>query len=69
MEIPWEGTFLRCNHCTIQCNPRYPQHIHTQVCLLGAEQQTKQDLAITAALTLRKLFYVEGELPEKEDFF
>ncbi len=69
MEIPREGTFPRCKHCTMQCNPRYPHHIHTQVCLLGAEQRTQRDLAITAALALCKLFHVEGELLEKVDLF
>jgi hypothetical protein len=38
VEIPREGNSPRCEHCTMQCNPRYPRHIYTQVCLLGAEQ-------------------------------
>jgi hypothetical protein len=53
----------------MQCNPRYPQHIHTQVCLLGTEQWTQRDSAVMAALALRKLFHVEGELLEKVDLF
>ncbi len=69
VEIPREGNFLWCEHCTMKCNPRYPRHIHTQVCLLGAEQQTQQDSAILAALALRKLFHVEGEVLEKVDLF
>ena len=69
MEIPREGTFLQCECCTMQCNPGYPRHIHTKVCKLGAEQRTQRDLAITAALTLHKLFYVKGDLLEKVDLF
>ncbi len=69
LEIPREGTFPRCKHCTMQCNSGCPLHIHTQVCLLGAEQQTQWDSAITAALALRKLFHVDGELLEKVDSF
>jgi hypothetical protein len=30
---------------------------------------SKQDLAVTVALALRKLFHVEGELLEKVDLF
>ncbi len=40
VKIPREGTFLWCECCTMQCNPRYLRHIHTQVCLLGGEQPT-----------------------------
>jgi hypothetical protein len=69
MEIPREGTFLWCEHCTMQCNPLYPRHIHSQVYKLGAEQRAQRDLAVTAALALQKLFYVEGELVEKVDLF
>jgi hypothetical protein len=69
VKIPKEGTFPRCERCTMQCNPLYPQHIHSQVFKLGAEQRTQQDSAITAALALGKLFYVEGELLEKMVFF
>jgi hypothetical protein len=39
------------------------------VCLLGAEQWTQQDSAITAALALHKLLHVDGELLEKVDLF
>ncbi len=53
----------------MQCNLPYPWHIHTQVCLLGAEQRTQQDSAILAALALHKLFHVEGEVLEKVDLF
>ncbi len=53
----------------MQCNPRYPRHIYTQVCSLGAEQQTQWDLAISAALALCKLFHVEGEVLEKVYLF
>jgi hypothetical protein len=38
VEILREGTFPRCERCTMHCNPRYTRHIHTQECLLGAEQ-------------------------------
>jgi hypothetical protein len=53
----------------MQCKPRYPQHIHTQVCLLGVVQRTQRDSAILAAMALRELFYVEGEVLEKVDLF
>ena len=43
----------------MQCNPLYPRHIYSQVCQLGTEQQI--DLAVTAALALRQLIYVEGK--------
>jgi hypothetical protein len=69
VEILREVNFLRCKHCTMQCNPRYLRHIHTQVCLIGAEQWTQWDSAILAALALRKLFHVEGEVLEKVDLF
>jgi hypothetical protein len=69
MEIPREETFPQCERCTMQCNLHYPQHIHSQVCKLGAKQQTQQDSTVTAALALRKLFYVEEELQEKVDLF
>jgi hypothetical protein len=58
VEILREGNFLRCGHCRMQCNPQYPRHIYTQVCLLGAEQRTQRDSAVLAALALRKLFHV-----------
>jgi hypothetical protein len=69
VEILREGNFQWCERCTMQCNPRYPRHIHTQVCLLGAERRTQQDLAVLVALALRKLFHVEGEVLEKVDLF
>ncbi len=69
VEILREGNFPRCERCTMQCNPWYPRHIHTQVCLLGAEQRTQRDSAVLAALALRKLFHVEGEVLEKVDLF
>jgi hypothetical protein len=69
VEIPMEGSFLRCKHCTMQCNPRYPRHIHTHVCLLSVERRTQWDLAVLAALALRKLFHVEGDMLEKVDLF
>jgi hypothetical protein len=69
VEIPREGNFPRCEHCTMQCNPQYLWHIHTQVCLLGAEQRTQRDSAVLAALALCKLFHVEGEVLEKVDLF
>jgi hypothetical protein len=53
----------------MQCNPQYPQHIYTQVCLLGMERRTQRDSAVSAALALRKLFHVEGEVLEKVDSF
>jgi hypothetical protein len=69
VEIPREGNFPRCKRCTMQCNPRCPQHIHTQVCSLGAERRTQRDSAILAALALRKLFHVQEEVLEKVDSF
>ncbi len=69
MEIPREGNFSRCKCCTMQCNPRCPWHIHTQVCLLGAEQWTQWDSAVLVALALHKLFHVEVEVLEKMDLF
>jgi hypothetical protein len=69
VKIPREGNLLQCKRCTMQCNLRYPQHISTQVCLLGAEQRTQRDSAVLAALALRKLFCVEGEVLEKVDLF
>jgi hypothetical protein len=69
VEILREGNFPLCEHCMMQCNLRYPRHIHTQVCLLGAERQTQRDSAVLAALALRKLFHVEGEVLEKVDLF
>ena len=54
----------------MQCNPRYPQHIHSQVCQQGEERHTQRDSsAITLALALRQLFYVDGEVLEKVESF
>ncbi len=39
------------------------------MCLLGAEQWTQRDSAVLAALALRKLIHVEGEVLEKVDLF
>ncbi len=69
VEIPREGAFPWCEHCTMQCNPWYPQHILTQVCSLSTEQRTQRDSAVTAALALGELFHVDGELLEKVDSF
>ncbi len=69
VEISREGKFPWCKRCTMQCKPRYLRHIHTQVCLLGAERRTQRDLAVSVALALRKLFHVEGEVLEKVDLF
>jgi hypothetical protein len=69
MEILREGTFPWCKHCMMQCNPRHPWHIHTQVCLLGAEQQTQRDSAVMATLAMHKLFHVDRELLENVDLF
>jgi hypothetical protein len=32
VEVPWEGHYPRCKWCAMQCNPKYPRHIHSQVC-------------------------------------
>jgi hypothetical protein len=69
VEILREGKFPRCKHCTVQCNLRYPRHIHKQMCLLGVEQRTQRDSAVMTALALRKLFHVEGGLLEKVNLF
>ncbi len=53
----------------MQCNLRYPRHIHTQVCLLGAGCRIQRDSAVLVALALRKLFHVEAEVLEKVDLF
>ncbi len=53
----------------MQCNPRYPRHIHLQVCQQGVERRTQRDSAITSALALRQLFYVKGEVLEKVESF
>ena len=53
----------------MQCNPRYPRHIHSQVCQLGVERRMQRDSAIKSALALRQLFYVEGEVLEKVESF
>jgi hypothetical protein len=67
MEILREGSFPRCERCTMQCNPLYQRHIHSQVCKLGAEQQTQRDSAVPVALALQKLFYVKRGLLEEVD--
>ena len=67
--IPWEGSFPQCKRCRMQCNPQCPRHIHLQVCQQGVERRTQMDSAIKAALALRQLFYVEGEVLEKVELF
>jgi len=69
VEVPWEGHYPRCERCAMQCNQKYPRHIHSQVCQTGAEWRTQRDSAITLALALRQLFYVEGEVLEKVESF
>jgi hypothetical protein len=69
VEIWWEGHFPRCEWCAMQCNPQYPRHIHSQVCQTGAERRTQRDSAITSALALQQLFYVEGEVLERVESF
>ena len=69
VEVPWEGHYPRCERCAMQCNPRYPRHIHSQVCQTGVDRRTQRDSAITSALALRQLFYVEGEVLEKVESF
>ena len=39
------------------------------MCQLGVERRTQRDSAITSALALRQLFYVEGEVLEKVESF
>ena len=53
----------------MQCNPRYPRHIHSQVCQMGVDRRTQRDSAITSALALRQLFYADGEVLEKVESF
>jgi hypothetical protein len=65
VEVLWEGYYPQCKWCAMQCNPKYPRHIHSQVCQTRAERRTQRDSAITSALALRQLFYVEGEVLEK----
>jgi hypothetical protein len=67
--VLWEGPFPRCKQCAMQCNLRYPHHIHSQVCWQGVERRTQRDSAITSALALRQLVYVEGDVLEKVDSF
>jgi hypothetical protein len=69
VEVPWEGHYPRCERCAMQCNPRYPRHIHSQLCQMGADRRTQRDSAITSALALRQLFYVKGEVLEKVESF
>ena len=67
VEVPWEGSYPQCERCAMQCNPKYPRHIHLQVCQLGVERRTQRDLAITSALALRQLFYIGGEVLENSE--
>ncbi len=67
--IPWKGHYPCCERCAMQCNPKYPRHIHSQVCQMGLERRTQRATAVTAALALRQLFYVDGEVLEKVDSF
>ena len=69
VEVRWEGHFPRCEWCAMQCNPRYPQHIYSQVCQTGTERRTQRESAIMSALALRQLFYVEGEVLERVESF
>jgi hypothetical protein len=53
----------------MQSNPKYPQHIHSQVCQTGVERRAQRDSAISSALALRQLFYVKGEVLKKVELF
>jgi hypothetical protein len=65
VEVPWEGSYPQCERCAMQCNPKYPRHIHLQVCQLGVERRTQRDSAITSALALRQL--IGGEVLENSE--
>jgi len=67
VEVPWEGSYPQCEQCVMQCYPKYPQHIHLQVCQLGLEQRTQRDSAITSAFALRQLFYIKREVLENSE--
>jgi hypothetical protein len=53
----------------MQCNPKYPRHIHLQVCQTGVEWRTQRDSAIMLALALRQLFYIKKEVLERVESF
>ena len=40
VEVWFEGHYPQCERCMMQCNPRYPRHIHSQVCQQGVERRT-----------------------------
>jgi hypothetical protein len=53
----------------MQCNPAYPKHVQTKTCLVGRERREQREKAIDAALALRQLFYVNGDVLGKVDAF
>ena len=63
--VLWEGPFPQFEQCAMQCNRRYPRHIHSQVCRQGADRCTQRDSTIKSALALRQLFYVKEDVLEK----
>jgi hypothetical protein len=69
VEVGWEGHFPQCERCAMQCNPKYPRHIQSQVCQLGVERRTQRDSSITLALALWQLFYIKGDVLEKVESF
>ena len=64
--LPWEGgPHPRCRRCNMQCNPSFPKHVNTETCKVGMERQRQRDSAIDAAMAIRQLFYIEGDVLER----
>ena len=68
--IPWEGgPHPRCGRCRMQCNPAYPKHAQTKTCEMGRERREQREKAIDACLSLRQMFYANGDVLGKVDAF
>ena len=68
--LPWEGgPHPRCRKCNMQCNPSFPKHGTTETCKVGEERQKQRNSAIDAALAIRQLFHIEGEVLERVNTF
>jgi hypothetical protein len=64
-----EGRYPRSPRCNTQVDPRYPVHINTRECRMGAARRHQRDMAVRSALALRQQFMVYGDVLERVEVF
>jgi hypothetical protein len=58
---PKECLYPSCKNCSMQVNPSYPRHIHTEECAMGMAQMEQQEAAVASALALCRQFIVHRD--------